>query len=95
MTESPRLPLSVLIIARNEEGLIARAVSSCADFAGETVVVDAMSTDATVERARAAGARVVQRAWTGFGDQRNFSLSQAKHDCSSRSQRSALAIACA
>jgi glycosyltransferase involved in cell wall biosynthesis len=73
------LPISVLIIARNEEGLIARAVSS-ARFAGEVVVVDSHSTDRTVERAEAAGARVVRRAWTGFGDQRNFSLTQASHD---------------
>jgi glycosyltransferase involved in cell wall biosynthesis len=75
-----KLPLSVLIIARNEEGLIARAVSSCVPFAGEIVVVDARSTDATVSRAREAGARVVSREWTGFGDQRNFSLAQAAHD---------------
>jgi glycosyltransferase involved in cell wall biosynthesis len=75
-----KLPLSVLIIARNEEALIARAVSSCTPFADEVVVVDAKSTDGTRARAEAAGARVVERAWTGFGDQRNFSLSQAKHD---------------
>ncbi len=74
------LPLSVLIIARNEEGLIVRAVSSCASFASEIIVIDAESTDATVSRAQAAGARVVSRAWTGFGDQRNFSLQQARHD---------------
>lgn len=74
-----KLPLSVLIIARNEEGLIGRAVSS-ASFAEEIVVVDAFSTDRTVERAREAGARVVQRQWSGFSDQRNFSLAQAKYD---------------
>jgi (heptosyl)LPS beta-1,4-glucosyltransferase len=75
-----KYPLSVLIIARNEEGLITRAVSSCAAFASEIVVVDANSTDGTVARATAAGARVVTREWTGFGDQRNFSLTQAKFD---------------
>lgn len=73
------LPLSVLIIARNEESLITRCVQSAA-FAEEIVVVDAFSTDATVKNAEAAGARVVQRKWSGFGDQRNFSLSQARHD---------------
>lgn len=75
-----RLRISALIIARNEEGLIARAVSSCAAYVDEVVVVDAFSSDATVARAEAAGARVVQRAWTGFGDQRNFSLTQARND---------------
>jgi glycosyltransferase involved in cell wall biosynthesis len=73
-----KLPLSVLILARNEEAHIERAVRS-ADFAAEVVVVDALSTDRTVELARAAGARVESRAWTNFGDQRNFSLSLASH----------------
>ncbi|MGZ3662064.1 MAG: glycosyltransferase family 2 protein [Bdellovibrionota bacterium] len=75
-----KLPISVLIIARNEEGLIARAVSSCRDFASEIVVVDAFSTDRTQAIAVEQGARVVQRGWTGFGDQRNFSLEQARFD---------------
>ncbi len=74
-----KLPISALIIARNEETMISRAVLSCA-FADEVVVVDANSSDRTVELAKQAGARVVQRAWTGFSDQRNFSLTQAKHD---------------
>lgn len=74
-----KLPLSALIIARNEEAHIERAVRSAA-FAEEIVVIDANSTDGTAELARAAGARVVERAWTNFSDQRNFSLSQAKHD---------------
>jgi glycosyltransferase involved in cell wall biosynthesis len=38
------------------------------------VVIDSFSTDATFELARSAGARVVQHAFTGFGDQRNWSL---------------------
>lgn len=74
-----KLPISALLIARNEEGLIERAIKSLA-FAAEVIVVDAFSTDRTVEKAQSAGARVVQRAWTGFGDQRNFSLTQAKQE---------------
>ncbi|NUM88098.1 MAG: glycosyltransferase family 2 protein [Bdellovibrionales bacterium] len=74
-----KLPLSVLIIARNEEGLIGRAVAS-AGFAEEVVVVDAKSADRTAEIARSLGARVEERAWTGFSDQRNFSLEQARND---------------
>jgi glycosyltransferase involved in cell wall biosynthesis len=40
------------------------------------VVVDSFSTDATEAIARAAGARFVQHEFTGFGDQRNWSLEQ-------------------
>lgn len=74
-----KIPLSVLILARNEERHIERAVRSVG-FADEVIVVDALSTDHTAELARAAGAQVVARAWTNFGDQRNFSLSLARHD---------------
>ena len=73
------LPLSVLLIARNEEALIGRAIRSC-PFAREVVVIDACSTDATRTVAEAAGARVIERKWTNFSEQRNFSLSQAKED---------------
>lgn len=73
-----KLPLSVVMIARNEEAHIGRSVASVS-FADEVVVVDGNSRDRTVELARAAGAKVVERAWTNFSDQRNFSLSQVKH----------------
>lgn len=76
---SAKLPLTVLLIARNEARLIARAVKSAA-FAAEVLVIDAHSTDGTREQAEACGARVIQRAWTNFSDQRNFALSQAREE---------------
>jgi glycosyltransferase involved in cell wall biosynthesis len=74
-----KIPCSVVIIARNEAGHIGRAVTSAAAF-DDIVVVDAQSTDSTVAVAEAAGARVVARAWSNFSEQRNFSLTQARHD---------------
>jgi glycosyltransferase involved in cell wall biosynthesis len=71
-----KLPISALIIARNEEGHIARALRSL-DFVKEVIVVDAQSTDRTRELASALGAKVIVRPWTNFADQRNFSLEQA------------------
>jgi hypothetical protein len=41
-------------------------------------VLDACSTDHTLQFARAAGAAVVQRKWTDFLDARRFALSQVK-----------------
>lgn len=73
---SAKLPLSVVLISRNEEAHIGRAIASV-PFAAEVVVVDALSTDRTVAVAEAAGAKVVSRGWTNFSDQRNFSLAQA------------------
>jgi glycosyltransferase involved in cell wall biosynthesis len=74
-----KLPISVLILARNEAKMIRRAVES-AQFAEDIVVIDACSTDGTQEIAKSLGARVIERPWTNFSEQRNFSLSQARHD---------------
>lgn len=79
MDHVEKLPLSIVIITRNEAGLIARAVQS-GHFAQDVVVVDADSQDGTGKLAESLGARVISRAWTNFADQRNFSLKQAKHD---------------
>ncbi|HNW92647.1 MAG TPA: glycosyltransferase family 2 protein, partial [bacterium] len=74
-----RAPLSVFLIAHNEERNIARALASV-DWADERLVVDSGSTDRTVELARQAGARVEQRAWTGsFGEYKEAALRRCTH----------------
>src|SRR5687768_4915703 len=75
----PTLPITLLVIARNEAAHIARCLLSV-PFAAEKIVVDSGSTDGTQDRAREAGARVVEQAWLGFGPQRNFASKQASHD---------------
>lgn len=67
--------LAGLIIARNEAERIEGAVRSLG-FSDEVVVVDGGSSDDTVRRARAAGARVVENPWPGFAAQRRFALEQ-------------------
>jgi glycosyltransferase involved in cell wall biosynthesis len=42
------------------------------------LVIDAFSDDRTVEYARAAGAQVIQRGWTGFVEARTFALAQVR-----------------
>jgi glycosyltransferase involved in cell wall biosynthesis len=68
--------LSVVIIARNEAPRIGPCLESAA-FADEVIVVDALSEDGTAEVCRQRGARVFARAWTGYGDQKNFAMAQA------------------
>jgi len=68
--------LSVVIIARNEARRIGACLESVA-FADEVIVVDALSEDGTAEVCRHKGARVFERAWTGYGDQKNFAMAQA------------------
>ena len=73
------LPITLLIIARNE----ADQIGSCLDsvpFAAEKIVVDSGSTDGTQAIAARHGARVVHQDWLGFGPQRNFATTQASHD---------------
>ncbi len=43
-------------------------------------MVDSLSTDATRAIATAAGARVLERAFTGFRSQKQFAVDQAAHD---------------
>ena len=59
-----RIPVSVLILARDEESVIGPAIRSAA-FAREVVVVDSGSADRTREIARDLGARVVETDWPG------------------------------
>ncbi len=69
--------LSVCIITLNEEARLPHALESVRGLADEVVVVDSGSTDRTREIARAAGATVIEHAWSGFGAQRNVALGAA------------------
>jgi glycosyltransferase involved in cell wall biosynthesis len=60
--------LSVVIVAKNEAHNITDCVTS-ARFADEVLVLDSGSSDDTVQRAEAAGARVVRTDWPGYGPQ--------------------------
>ncbi|MDG0817316.1 glycosyltransferase family 2 protein [Bdellovibrio sp. PAP01] len=73
-----KLPISLVIIALNEEAHIERCIRS-APFADDIVVVDSFSTDRTVEISKQCGARVFQEKWKGFGPQKAFATSQAKN----------------
>src|SRR5687768_11205969 len=70
---------SVTIITLNEAAHIGAAIDSVA-WADEVLVVDCGSADATTEIARAKGATVVHRDWSGWIDQKNFAAERASHD---------------
>lgn len=73
------LPITLLVIARNEAPIIGRCLDSV-PFAAEKIVVDSGSTDGTPQIAQRHGARVVHKDWLGFGPQRNFASTQASHE---------------
>lgn len=72
-------PVSVTIITRNEAAHIEACLASV-DWADERLVVDCGSTDDTVALAERAGARVIVREWPGYGAQKNFAATEARHD---------------
>src|ERR1700681_2197845 len=73
-------PISATLITYNEELDLPQALASLAGVADEIVVVDSGSSDRTREIAAAAGARVIFRAFTNFGEQKNFAAAQAAND---------------
>jgi len=73
------LPLSAFIIARDEEARIGRTLAALRGLADDIVVVDSGSTDRTVAIAQACGARVIVRAWDGYGPQKRFAEAQCRH----------------
>jgi glycosyltransferase involved in cell wall biosynthesis len=73
------LKVSVTIITLNEAEHIAAAIDSAA-WADEVIVVDSGSKDATCDIALGKGAKVSERAWTGWVDQKNHAASLAAND---------------
>lgn len=71
--------LSACIITLNEADRIGACLAALA-FCDEIVVVDSGSSDGTREVAVAAGARVIERAFQGYRAQKDFAVSQARHD---------------
>ncbi len=71
--------LSVVLITLNEAANLPRTLASVR-WAQEIVVVDSGSTDATLQIARSAGARVFQEPWRGFGLQKNAAIDRATSD---------------
>ena len=76
---SQKLPLSVVVLAKNEATRIADCLKS-AGWADELLVIDDDSADQTVEIAESLGARVLKRKMDIEGRHRNWAHAQAKHE---------------
>lgn len=75
-----KLELSVIILTKNEEKNIKRALDSV-KFAKEVIVFDSESTDNTCGIAKEVGARVIVSPWTGnYAEQRNKANIYATYD---------------
>jgi len=72
--------ISTVIITLNEEANIFESVKSAFRVSDEVLVIDAESSDKTVELATKAGAKVIVRSWKGYGDTKNFGHTQCKNN---------------
>ncbi len=74
-----KLPISLVVITKNEAPCLAKCLES-ANFVSEIVVVDSGSTDETVKIAEGFGAKVFHQDWLGFGPQKQFAVNCASYD---------------
>ncbi len=75
---SAPLPLSGVVITKNEADRIRRCLDSMAPVCAERLVLDSGSDDGTVALAEAAGARVEHQDWLGFAAQKTLATSRAR-----------------
>ena len=70
-------PVTVVMLTLNEEHSLRNALENISDWAANVFIVDSLSSDRTVDIALEHGATVVQRPFSGFGDQWNFAIEHA------------------
>ena len=74
-----QIQLSVVIITFNEEKNISRCLDSVMRIANDVVVVDSFSTDKTKQICIEKGVRFVEHKFDGHIEQKNWAITQAKH----------------
>ena len=79
MVSSEKLPLSVVIVARDEAANLPRCLASVQGWVAEIVVALNDTTDASEAIAAKMGATVHQLAWQGYRDTKNAALALATH----------------
>ena len=70
------IPVSIVIVTKNEEANIEAALDSVKD-AAEIVVIDSFSSDRTVEICRKYTDKVFQKEWEGFARQKQAAVDLA------------------
>ena len=74
-------PLSIIYTTFNETDIIERSLASVAGWSDDLQIVDSYSTDGTAELLAArTDVQLVQRAYSGPADQKNWAIGRARHE---------------
>lgn len=76
ISEQKTYPISVFIIAKNEQDRIPHAIESVKGWVHEVIVIDSGSNDETVSVSKSLGATILYREWEGYGAQKIFGEQQ-------------------
>jgi len=74
------IPVSVVIITKNEAEIIADSIRMARLITDDIVIVDNGSTDETLQIAIDYGCRVYQKDWDGYGANKNKGIELARYD---------------
>ena len=74
------IPVSIVIIARNEAAIIARTLQPLQFITDDVIVVDSGSTDGTQDIVRSYGFNLIETSWDGYGPNKNKGIDTAKYD---------------
>ena len=76
-----KVPLAVIVLTLNEEANLEACLDSVVDWAGSVLLVDCFSTDRTLQIAsRYPSVHVVQHAFEGYSQQRNWAADNLPFD---------------
>ncbi len=70
--------LTVVILTKNSEKTLEKALLSVVDISGEIIIVDDFSTDKTLKIAKKFKTKIYKKKLNDFSDQRNFALKKSK-----------------
>lgn len=74
------MPLSVVIITKNEAHIIGNTLQSLQGITDDFIIVDSGSTDNTIEICNNFGAKIIRTTWDGYGPNKNKGIDAAKYN---------------
>jgi glycosyltransferase involved in cell wall biosynthesis len=74
------MPVSVVIITKNEAHIIGNTLQSLQGITDDFIIVDSGSTDNTLDICKKLGAKIIETGWDGYGQNKNKGIDAAKYN---------------